>query len=1053
MVVNEDLFLQRYNDLNLQQKEAVDTIYGPVMVIAGPGTGKTEVLAMRIANLLRSEAQVQPSEILCLTYTEEATNSMRRRLVQVIGAAAHKVNIATFHAFCNNVIQSNGELFSQRALQPISDLERTDLLYDILEKLPPGHVLRKLSGNIYYDAGKLNRLFSFMKQENMRYPDIIAAITEYINDLPNREEYIYKRKGNGYNKGDLKQNDIDEEARRMATTAAAAELFDTYTRRMKEAGRYDFNDMIIWVLDAFEHNPTLLQSYQERHQFILVDEFQDTNGSQNQLLNLLTRYWDDPNIFVVGDDDQSIYEFQGARIRNIIDFYQRYQETIKIIILSQNYRSSQPILERATATIINNQQRLIYQLEHLKLDKNIRAAHRRFAEAAEVVQPVIKVYNNVLQEEADVVMQIEAMQKAGVPLNHVAVLYAQHKQADNIIAIMERKGIPYNVKKPVNILDLPLIQQVLNVLEYMEQERKEPFSAEALLFEILHAPYYGISPTDIAMLSLYIQQNKAKDKSLGYWRFLLGKGLLLESLNLPSAQALVRMGKNLEEWERMQAGLPLPLLIEKIVYESGIVAYLLQRPDHVWNIQVLHTLFDYVRELHARNPRLKLGEFLKQVERMNDENIDIPTQKVVQNDNGVHFYTTHGAKGNEFEHVFLIGMTKNFWEGKRGNPFEYKLPDTITRTNDDSEKTYKVEVARRLFYVALTRARKHLHISYALNDNNGKSIESSIFIEEISTPEDRIMYKVDAEDVVSYLQLAMQPVPEVRIKLANGQWIERQLQQLIMSYTTLSKYLYCPLAFYYEHLLRVPFLKNDALAFGSAVHNALERFFKEMKAAQGVFPAKERLITLFDNSMYAESASFTAIMYERRMEQGHTILGEYYDRYINEFATNVEIEWKVNRFLLDGVPVTGKIDKLEIDGDTCTIVDYKTGDPDRWGNALTAAPNDKDPNGGDYWRQMVFYKLLIENHEDRRLKVNMGMFDYIQKNSKTGEFKRYYVPMFAQDEETVRAQLKDSYSRIMNHEFDTGCGRKDCYWCNFARKYELVRAAHDAEVEIDDVDG
>ncbi len=1050
MVINEDLFLQRYDGLNEQQKDAVDTIYGPVMVIAGPGTGKTEVLALRIANLLRSEAQVQPSEILCLTYTEEATNAMRRRLVQVVGPAAHKVNIATFHAFCNNVIQSNGELFSQRALQPITDLERTDLLYDILENLQSGHVLRKLSGNIYYDAGKLNRLFEYMKRENMRHADIVAAIAEYINDLPNREEYIYKRKGNGYVKGDLKQKDIDEEAKRMEATAAAAELFDTYVSRMKEAGRYDFNDMIIWVLDAFENNTTLLQSYQERHQFILVDEFQDTNGAQNELLNLLTRFWDDPNIFVVGDDDQSIYEFQGARIRNIIDVYERYSDTIKIIILAHNYRSSQPILDRATQTIINNKQRLIYQLQQLNLNKDIKAAAARFSNATDVIPPVIKVYNNVLQEETDILLQIEQLQKNGVPLNHVAVLYAQHKQADNIIALLERKGIPYNVKKPVNILALPLIEQILNVLRYIEQERKEPFSAEALLFEILHAPYYGINPSDIANLSLYIQANRAKDKSLGYWRMLLNKGLLLESLELPSAPALIRMGHNIEAWERAQGGIPLPMLAEKIVYESGIVPYLLQGADHIWNMQVLHTFFDYLNELHSRNPRIKTADLLAQVERMNDEHIPIPLQKVVQNDNGVHFFTAHGAKGNEFEHVFLIGMTKNYWEGRRGNNFEYKLPDTITRTNDDTEKTYKTEVARRLFYVALTRAKKHLHVSYALNDNVGKSQETSVFIEEVSTAADRILHTVDTADIMSRMEWAMQPVPDVRIRLANGQYIERALQNLIMSYTNLSKYLYCPLAFYYEHLLRVPYLKNDALAFGSAVHNALEKFFKDMKAAQGVFPGKEQLLKDFDYWMYRESASFTAIMYERRMEQGHTILGEYYDKYINEFATNVEIEWKVGRYFLDGVPVTGKIDKIEISGDGCTIVDYKTGDPERSGNALTAAPNDKDPNGGDYWRQMVFYKLLLENHEDRRLKVNMGMFDYIQKNSKTGEYKRYYIPMFPQDEEIVRAQLKDTYARIMNHEFDKGCGRKDCYWCNFARKYELVRPEHDEVVEIDD---
>src|SRR4051812_41287491 len=225
MVINEEIFISRYNNLNDKQRQAVDAIYGPVMVIAGPGTGKTEVLSMRIANLLRSEAQVQPSEILCLTYTDEATNSMRRRLLQIIGPAAHKVNIVTFHAFCNNVIQNNSEYFSVRSLQPITDLERTELLYEILETLPQGHALRKLSGNIYYDASRLNRLFDMMKRENITPANISDAIDVYINDLPNREAYVYKRNGKGYSKGDLKQAEINDEVRRMETTRAAALLF------------------------------------------------------------------------------------------------------------------------------------------------------------------------------------------------------------------------------------------------------------------------------------------------------------------------------------------------------------------------------------------------------------------------------------------------------------------------------------------------------------------------------------------------------------------------------------------------------------------------------------------------------------------------------------------------------------------------------------------------------------------------------------------------------------------------------------------------------------
>jgi DNA helicase-2/ATP-dependent DNA helicase PcrA len=299
------------------------------------------------------------------------------------------------------------------------------------------------------------------------------------------------------------------------------------------------------------------------------------------------------------------------------------------------------------------------------------------------------------------------------------------------------------------------------------------------------------------------------------------------------------------------------------------------------------------------------------------------------------------------------------------------------------------------------------------------------------------------------MEWAMVPVPAVRIELANYQWIEQVLAQFTMSYTTLSKYLRCPVSFYYESILRVPYLKSDALAFGSAVHNTLERMFKQMKEHKGVFPSIEDVLNIFGFEMYKESESFTPLQYDRRMEQGKNVLTAYYEKYIQTFATNVEIEFKIPRYILDGVPVTGKIDKIELDGDSCTVVDYKSGDPDRSSSQYTAAPNEKEPLGGDYWRQMLFYKLLIENYQDRNWKVKEGMFDYLERGSKTNEYKRIYIPLFEQEEDIVRKQLKDAYAAIMNHEFDNGCGKEDCYWCNFARKYELVRPAE--EIEIDDI--
>ncbi|MBX2905277.1 MAG: ATP-dependent helicase [Taibaiella sp.] len=1042
----EDLFLERYNKLNDRQKEAVDTIYGPVMVIAGPGTGKTEVLAMRIANLLRSEVQVQPQEVLCLTYTDEATNSMRRRLVQIVGNAAHKVNIFNFHSFCNMVIQNNSELFSKRDLQIIDELQKAELMHEILETLPQGHKLRRLSGDIYNDSNKLGNLFEMMKREHLTPDDISAAIDEYIASLPERKAYQYQQKYKNFQKGDLKQSAIDEETARMENTRAAAYLFNTYQERMRDKGLYDFSDMILWVLNEFERNPVLLQSYQERYQFILVDEFQDTNGSQYDLLNYLTSYWDEPNIFVVGDDDQSIYEFQGARIRNIVDYYTRYREGIKVIVLPHNYRSSQAVIDKAMATIQHNKQRLVSQLSELKLDKNIVAANDRFAGGKNTVKPIVRSYQNTLQEEADTVLQIEQLRQQGVPLNDIAILYSQHKQAENIIALFERKGIPYNVKKAENILDHPLTIQVLNVLRYLDAERKKTFDGEAILFELMHSPWLGIDAGDIAALALHMQQSKKETGPLR-WRLLLSNPLLIESLNLSSAQAMHRLGRNLDEWERQQLAMPLPLLVEKIVHESGIVAHLLKNPDHIWNLQVLNTLFDYIKETYSRRPRIRPGEFIQITERMDKEGISMPLQRVVQSDNGVHFYTAHSSKGNEFEYVFLIGCQAKFWEKKRGAGSEYKLPDTITATEVDADSTYKQEVARRLFYVALTRAKKHLIVSYALNENAGGNQTASAFIDEICTEEEREQARVPVAIVADHIAWAMKPVDEVRIKIANAAWVDRMLQQFIMSATQLARFLRCPLTFYYETVLKVPMQKSDAFGFGSAIHNTLERMMLEMKSNKGEFPDKERVLSFFRSELYRESAAFTQVQYERRMEQGLTLLSDYYDHFVPTMHKDVEIEYKVPRYMLDGVPVTGKIDKIELYGDSCKVIDYKTGSPDStFSSANLLGPNEKDPSGGDYWRQMVFYKLLLERYEDRNWRVSSGEFLYVQK-MKNGEYKRYTIPFSPTDENVVLSQLKDAYSRIMNHEFDRGCGKEECHWCNFAKRYELVRQPEEAEMD------
>src|SRR3984893_5453590 len=207
-------FREEYGLLNEEQKLAVDTIEGPVMVIAGPGTGKTQILSARVGKIL-IETDTSPENILCLTYTDAGVMAMRRRLVSFIGPDAYKVNIYTFHAFCNDIIQENLSLFDKTALDPSSDLERIGLLKELIDSFPKDHVLKRYRGDVYYEIQNLQSLFSTMKKEGWTPAYIQEKIAEYLIDLPNREDFIYKRKSSGHNAGDVKKDKIEEELLKM----------------------------------------------------------------------------------------------------------------------------------------------------------------------------------------------------------------------------------------------------------------------------------------------------------------------------------------------------------------------------------------------------------------------------------------------------------------------------------------------------------------------------------------------------------------------------------------------------------------------------------------------------------------------------------------------------------------------------------------------------------------------------------------------------------------------------------------------------------------------
>ncbi len=819
----QNKFTEEYNKLNVEQRNAVDTIEGPVMVIAGPGTGKTQILAARIGRILL-DTDALPQNILCLTYTDAGAIAMRRRLLQFIGPDAYRVNIYTFHSFCNDIIQENLSMFEKNALNPISDLQRIELFRQLIDSFPKNHILKRYRGDVYYEIANLQHLFSAMKSEGWSQEFLKDRITTYIKRIETDDDFRYKndRKGQ-WKKGDFKPS-YEEQKLKMQKLLAAVEEFSNFQKMMKEASLYDFDDMICWVIKAFEENKNLLANYQERFQYILVDEYQDTSGTQNKLVELLISYWEHPNVFVVGDDDQSIFRFQGANIENMEAFAKSYTGMLKVV-LTNNYRSTQPILNISRTLIENNNERLVKKFDGLT--KELISSRENLKNLLH--HPTIVEYKNEKEELADITERISKLINEGVEPGRIAVIYKENKYGEELYKYLALKKIPAYSRKSINILQNSFASKIIRILRYLAAEHDMPYSGDELLFEILHFDFYKIAPIDIARLTVETNQKKYNSQSTSL------RQLIYEKANTPPktlfdknvSNALAQFSKTFETLIADVSNVTLQTLFENIITKAGVLAYIMQSHERLNLMQILTALFDFIKEETSRNPLMTVQSLVTTIDLMSIEGLAISVKQVAGSDNGVNLLTAHGSKGLEFEYVFVTGLNSGLWEKKRKPSLGYKLPDTVFNTlapaNDDEE-------LRRLFYVAITRAEKYLQISYCRYKADSKEQEPSMFLAEIlqghNIPIERIA--IDEEtmlqyDVLNFSSLAPQ------LDNMEEDFITALLEKFVMNVTSLNNYLKCPLEFYFKSLIKIPSGKSENTEFGSAVHFALQRLFEKMQ--------------------------------------------------------------------------------------------------------------------------------------------------------------------------------------------------------------------------------
>ncbi len=1034
-------FNEEYTKLNNNQRKAVDAIEGPVMVIAGPGTGKTQILAARIGKILL-ETDAMPQNILCLTYTDAGTIAMRKRLQQFIGADAYKVTISTFHGFCNDIIQENLYLFEKTSMDPISDLEKIELFKSLIDAFPKNHPLKRYRGDVYFEVNNLRQLFADMKREGWQPELLQAGIDKYVSELATSDEFIYKTSRAGkWKAGDLKPAYYDE-LQRMEKLRAAINEFPHYQEKMRQRSRYDFDDMINWIIKAFEENKNLLANYQERYQYILVDEYQDTSGTQNKLVQLLIEYWDKPNIFVVGDDDQSIYRFQGANVENMLVFADAYKDDIEKVVLTNNYRSVQPILDVAKTIIDKNEERLVKQIPGLS--KELQSSNDKLK--ALQIQPLIREYNSPREEMADISFRIKALLQQGVAPGRIAVIYKENKYGVELAAYFKLLDIPFYSKRSINILEQPFIHKIIQILRYLNAELDIPYGGDEMLFEILHYDFYKIPAIEIAKITVEVNSKNYSGAGTSIRRMICEKAAQppanLFDTGLP--EGLKKVSAFMEELITEVPNVTLQQLFEDVIQKAGIVNYVLQQPNKIELLQQLTAFFDFIKEETSRNTMLQLSGLISTIDLMEKEGLAISMNSTTGTDAGVNLLTAHGSKGLEFEYVFIAGTSSGNWEKKRKPGGGYKFPPTLFASK---AKGSDAEELRRLFYVAVTRAEKHLVISYSKYKADGKETEPSMFIAEMQEAHQLQTEPVSvaAEELLLFEALQFnEKAPE--IAAAEEDFINTLLEKFVMNVTALNNYLKCPLEFYYKNLVRIPSGKSEATEFGSAIHFALERMFKKMQEhPKNEFAPVDDVIKDFENYLKKHRQFFTKEAYARRFEYGHEVLKNYYEKYIGTWNKIVTVERNIRGIVVNGVPLKGKLDKLEFDGSKVNVVDYKSGDIDKAKDKLQG-PNDKNPVGGDYWRQAVFYKLLVDNYQQKEWTVVSTEFDFVEPDNKK-QFRKEKIVITPADLTTVTQQLTDVWEKIQQRDFYTGCGKADCHWCNFVKDNHMAIAMHELKTE------
>ncbi|MFA6608689.1 MAG: ATP-dependent DNA helicase [Candidatus Paceibacterota bacterium] len=1072
-------FEDRYLSLNDAQKKAVDTTDGPVMVIAGPGSGKTELLSLRVGNILK-QGTARASNILCLTFTETAARNMRERLETLIGVDAYRVAIYTFHGFCTDIIGRYPEYFFEAThFRPASDLIQSEILEKIFERLPHKHPL----GGFHPERG-----YAYLKEAQVRIKDIKKGglTPERFKELIKENEEAFKllnqilvkhlpeRIGKdsyasfeamkselnktGTNLGKMYAKSIEhalEDAEHEEKTTplsewktnhtgkeengtrvfkdflaipkllALADVYKMYQEALHAGGYFDYEDMILQVVSALEKRVSLRTELEELYQYIMVDEFQDTNNAQLSLVKAISSnevHEGRPNVCVVGDDDQAIYKFQGAEISNIHNFKELYKD-VETIVLTKNYRSTQKVLDFARAIVTQGKDRLETRYKEIRKDLEAKNENLPIGDIHTLSFSTQEEENTYVAEE------VAKLLKAKVEAKEIALIAREHKQLISILPYLDALHIPYTYTRKENVFDERHVKELIMLCRYLSTIGASELQRDDLLPQILAFPFWDINRINIwriaehakreniSWLSAMEQSDDAKIRDLA--AFLIELGIASQTTPLEIILDTLIGSKDIpvsKESPDDDVDEPFTSLKLKTNFTSpykeyyfGKNAFEKNASEYINFLSSLRVFMRALREYKEGEP-LRVHDVGDFVDMHTSYNIPLINETpFAHNENSVQLLTSHGAKGLEFSYVFIISANDAIWAGKpKGNKLSFPINLPLANAGDTEDDFI------RLFYVALTRAR---HTLYITHHNSPLRFLSSGNLPETDNKAPSIE---TSELLAEGLQVYHAP-PFAQDEKA---LLKKVVEGYMLSPTHLNNFLNIidggPMMFLEQNLLRFPQAKNASSVYGTAIHKALEDAHV-LARRDGKLSKLDAILESFDKEL--KKGRLQDFEEEKLRARGEKVLERYYELKKNEIKGEhvVELNFAKQSVVLDGALLNGKIDKIiENDDGEWQVVDLKTGKGfESWDEPkLTVYDEIKLHH---YRYQLMMYKVLVENSRDYNThNVTSGVLEFVEEeiNDKILELTLSFEDKNTKDElDRFKKLIVAVYEKIVSLDF------------------------------------